>query len=370
MEINFGLEKDMPSASQKSDKRYPSLDGLRFLLAFWVAMSHFGVFPLFAGADTSRKASWLLVHGWDSLFYGLPAVIVFFVISGFCIHLPFRNCEALSIGKYYARRYTRILVPVIGALAVYRSVGQKMHLWGEHSILWESVLWSLLCEEIYYFVYPFLLHFRRKFGWVSIIAPAMLLSIILAATRFSAESFHDLGPLKTAAVLYPAWLLGCVLAEGAEQLSASSSRTKIVAWRFLAWFGCWAVCMLHFHSPLKYTQTCMWFGVLAFYWIKHEIAYAKTYSPPKWMVWAGAWSYSLYLMHAPALATVQRFHLVILGPLVDWIAVMAFVCVYSYIFYLVIERPSHQFSRRIDIRSSANSKQQLTDPGVSGSPIY
>jgi hypothetical protein len=47
----------------------------------------------------------------------------------------------------------------------------------------------------------------------------MLLSIILAATRISAESFHDLGPVKTAAALYPAWLLGCVLAEGAEQLS-------------------------------------------------------------------------------------------------------------------------------------------------------
>src|SRR6516162_9002412 len=105
--------KDLPSISMRTrrERRHDSLDALRFLLAFWVAVSHFEVFPLFAGVDTGNKLGRLLVHGWSTLFYGLPAVIVFFVISGFCIHLPFRHFETLSIGKYYARRYTRILVP-------------------------------------------------------------------------------------------------------------------------------------------------------------------------------------------------------------------------------------------------------------------
>jgi peptidoglycan/LPS O-acetylase OafA/YrhL len=320
-------------------------------------VSHFEVFPLFAGVDTGNKLGRLLVHGWSTLFYGLPAVIVFFVISGFCIHLPFRHFETLSIGKYYARRYTRILVPVAGALAVYWLVGQKIQFWGEHSILWESVLWSLLCEEIYYFVYPLLLYVRQKYNWLVIIAPLMLLSVILGATKPNAESFHDFGPLKTAMMLYPVWLLGCVLAEQVERPSVLPSKKRIVGWRLLAWFGCWAVCILHFHSPIRNMQTSMWFGVIAYFWIKNEIAYGNATSPPKWMAWAGAWSYSLYLMHGPALEILRRLQLPYLGPLVNWILTMAFVCFYSYVFYLLIERPSHQFARRIRVIGATKPKR-------------
>ena len=88
--------------------------------------------------------------------FGTPAVIVFFVISGFCIHLPYRGDGKMQVGRYYLRRYTRILIPVAAAVGIYRSVGQQFVFWGEHSILWQSPLWSLLCEEIYYALYPLL----------------------------------------------------------------------------------------------------------------------------------------------------------------------------------------------------------------------
>jgi peptidoglycan/LPS O-acetylase OafA/YrhL len=100
--------------------RYPVLDALRFFLAFWVVMAHFGIFPLFAGVNGATFVGRTLVHGWSSIVFGTPAVIGFFVISGFCIHLPFRNNAKLETGRYYARRYTRILIPLIGALFVSR----------------------------------------------------------------------------------------------------------------------------------------------------------------------------------------------------------------------------------------------------------
>lgn len=354
--------KDRPSNAKNGEKHYPSVDALRFLLAFWVAVSHFDVFPLFAGVDTSRKFGWLLTHGWSTLFYGLPAVIVFFVISGFCIHLPFHNFERLSIGKYYARRYIRILIPVGGALIIYWTVGEKIRFLGQHSILWESVMWSLLCEEIYYFIYPLLLYLRQRFGWVVIITPLMVLSVALSATQPKAESFHDFGPFKTAAVLYPVWLLGCVLAEEVDRLPAFQSRRRILGWRLFAWFGCWVVCILHFHSPIRYMQTCMWFGVLAYFWVRNEIAYGKLTSPPRWMVWAGAWSYSLYLLHGPALQTLRRLNLPFLGPLMNWVITMIFVCVYSYVFYLLVERPSHQLARKIRVLEGL--QQSLAGPAI------
>jgi peptidoglycan/LPS O-acetylase OafA/YrhL len=81
-------------------KRYPILDALRFVFAFWVVMDHFGPFPLFANADTSVPAVWLLSHTYPTLVCGIGAVMGFFVISGFCIHLPFRNGKALAVARF------------------------------------------------------------------------------------------------------------------------------------------------------------------------------------------------------------------------------------------------------------------------------
>src|SRR5271169_5826452 len=130
------LRRGRPMISERN--RYPVLDALRFILALWVAIGHYGVFPLFAGADQSSSLGRFLTHAWSSIVFGTPAVIVFFVISGFCIHLPFRAKTKLPVARFYLRRYTRILIPVIGALLVYRLDGAKLHFWGEHSILWQS----------------------------------------------------------------------------------------------------------------------------------------------------------------------------------------------------------------------------------------
>src|ERR1700689_1513175 len=115
------------------NRRYPILDALRFFLAFWVTMGHLGIIPLFgASADATTKLGRLVVHGWNSIAFVTPAVLGFFIISGFCIHLPFRNNEKLWIGRFYARRYTRILVPVIAALVIWRFAGVDQGLLGQH----------------------------------------------------------------------------------------------------------------------------------------------------------------------------------------------------------------------------------------------
>ncbi len=59
------------------------------MLALWVTIGHYEAFPLFAGVNEATPVGRFLVHAWQSIVFGTPAVIVFFVISGFCIHLPF-----------------------------------------------------------------------------------------------------------------------------------------------------------------------------------------------------------------------------------------------------------------------------------------
>lgn len=334
----------------KKESRYAILDALRFILAFWVVMGHFGVFPLFAGADTSTRFGHLLVHGWSSLVFGTPAVIGFFVISGFCIHLPFRHDEKMLVGHYYARRYTRILIPLVGAVAAFKLLGNQQPLFtGRHAILWNSILWSLFCEEIYYAVYPAVRLLRRRFGWTPILAVIFTASAFAAAMHLHASDWSEDGPLQTALILFPVWLLGCILAEQVERLPPVTSADGIWKWRFCTWAGSWICEMLHFKAHIYYTITMIPFGVLAYFWIKRELACSATAKPLNWLVAAGTWSYSLYLFHEPAEIIFSKLPIPNFGFSLNWCARTAFMLALSYLFYLAIERPSHRAARRIRV---------------------
>jgi len=328
---------------------YRILDALRFVLALWVAIGHYAIFPLFAGADATTGFMGLLARGWNTVVFGTPAVIVFFVISGFCIHLPFIGNEKLSIGRYYLRRYTRILIPVAGALCVYRLFGQRLILWGEHSVLWESPLWSLACEEIYYAAYPLLRWLRNRFGWKKFLPPVFLAGVAAAATHPRLVSWHDFGPFGTALILLPVWLLGCLLAEQSAALDPRRSAIRIWGWRFLIWLGSWTVEMLHFKAHIPYTQTLIWFGVLAYYWVREEIAYCKHREPNRFLALAGAWSYSLYLVHVQGMELFGYLRLPNLGYILNWTGTMVFSLGFAFLFYLLVERPSHQLARKVQV---------------------
>ncbi len=330
----------------KTEVRYPVLDALRFCLAFWVVMGHFGVFPLFAGIDMATGYGRNLVHGWRSLVWGIPAVVGFFIISGFCIHLPFRNQEKLSTGRYYARRYIRILVPVAAAIAITRLTGDRMAIFGKHSVLWNSVLWSLFCEEIYYAVYPLARSIRRRFGWTVLLTPAFLLAAVVGLSCPNALDGSALGAVETAVILYPVWLLGCVLAEQSDRLPALDSAWSIWGWRLLAWFGSWLCEMLHFKGGISVTQAMLCFGVLAYFWIRKEIEHSKHHEAWVPLASAGLWSYSLYLIHIPAIRFLNDLSLPGLGYILDWCVSIAFILGLSYLFYQCVERPSHRLARK------------------------
>jgi peptidoglycan/LPS O-acetylase OafA/YrhL len=331
----------------KNQGRYFILDALRFFLALWVTMGHFGVFPLFAGLDTATGFGRLLQHGWSSLVWGVPAVIGFFVISGFCIHLPFRRDGPFPVGRYYARRYIRILVPVAAALLIARLLGDRHPIIGPHSILWNSVLWSLACEEIYYAAYPLARFVRNRSSWGMLLVPTFLVGAILAALRPEALDGTALGTVEGAVILFPVWLLGCVLAEQSDHLTTLESPWVIWRWRFLAWFGSWICELLHFKGKISLTELMLWFGILAYFWIKKELAYSKLHHPWAPLAAAGLWSYSLYLMHPQAMALLRKLRFPSLGYILDWCLSMVFILAIAYGFYLLVERPSHRLARSI-----------------------
>jgi peptidoglycan/LPS O-acetylase OafA/YrhL len=332
-------------------RHYPILDALRFALAFWVVLDHFGLPPMFAGADESHLIVRSLSHGYRSVASGQAAVMCFFVISGFCIHLPFRKGKKLSVGRFYARRYIRILIPVMAGVLIFRLAGNHRPLLGTGSVWWNSVLWSLLCEEIYYAVYPAMLWFLRKFGWTWLLVPAFASSITLALSRTHSRGWEEFGPLQTAAILYPVWILGCLLAEQSESLAPAILASEIWKWRFVVW-ACSGICeMMNFKAGIYFPQTMMWFGVVAYFWLRRELAFdlnrRGVSDLTRLLMAGGGWSYSLYLMHLPVMTIFDRLKIPNFGPLMNWCISIFFVLVCSYVFYLVIERPAHQLARKV-----------------------
>ena len=343
----------------KKSGRFPILDALRIVLAWSVTYDHLGVFPLFGAVDKGAGLIHILARGWRTLVWGPPAVIGFFVISGFCIHLPFCREERLDVGRYYARRYLRILVPVAAAVWINRAVGNHQAIFGTDSVLWHSVLWSLICEELYYAVYPAVRLVQRRFGWFALLAPVFLTGTITSLLYPNCLDGSILGVFKTSVVYFPIWLLGCLLAEQSGRLAAIDSPWIIWKWRCLAWFGSWVCEMLHFHGKLSRETVLLAFGLLAYFWIRQEVAYGLRARPSALLAWGGLWSYSLYLMHGPASEIVGKLPVPDFGLYANWFVFYGLVLGISYLFYCCVERPSHQFARKIRLTSASSAARPV-----------
>lgn len=352
------------SGSLAKQERYSALDALRFILATWVAIGHLGPFPWFTNPNESGRLIHLMDRGLNTVVWGMPAVMAFFVISGFCIHMPFRDRDHVPLLRFYGRRYLRVTVPMFIALGILYALVPTRPLWGAHSVFWESTLWSLLIEEIYYAVYPLMRRVLKRFGWTPVLSVSFVASIVTASCFPKALDWNDLGPLLTAVVLYPVWLLGCKLSERAPSLGAQRmSRAQIWRWRLAAWVVMWIAELMNFHLHVSQVHTMVFLGAFAALWIRQEITYSRHTDPPRWLASAGAWSYSLYLIH-PAVFTV--YAMVLPGgfsehPRGGWLQTMAMTFVASYAFYLLVERPSHLLARRIRLWPSRTPSLVETD---------
>jgi peptidoglycan/LPS O-acetylase OafA/YrhL len=71
-------------------------------------------------------------------------------------------------------------------------------------------------------------------------------------------------------------------------------------------------------------------------------------SPPiKLLEWAGKWSYSLYLVHGLILVLYKGHNVVPYETILEWLILLLSMLIASYIFYLIIEKPSHILAYRV-----------------------
>jgi peptidoglycan/LPS O-acetylase OafA/YrhL len=344
------------STEKKFRQIVRGLDTIRCLCAFWVVMGHCGVPPMLKGLDESSRIGFIIQAIYANLWTGPSAVIVFFVISGFCIHYPQANQSKIAnLPVYFLRRYLRIGIPLIAATLISPFVKMYMPLFSD------SILWSLAAELIYYSIYPIILNIRQKFriSWTQIIFVSFIAALLVASTNAGADGYPVFGLGLNWLLGLPCWLLGVQLAEKV----ASDNEPKpqnIWFWRMGVWGASTVLSVLRFHSPIGYPWTLNFFAILVSFWLLQEIRLYKHETPPKLLEWIGTWSYSIYLIHTLAQQLWNMMPHDNLGYFLNWLTNMTFLLACSYAFAVLVEFPSHRLTKSLGRRLTAWQKTTAT----------
>lgn len=317
-------------------ERIDRLDAIRFVAAVWVAISH-GALPL--RSLFSDPIARLIAGGFESTFSGVSAVMVFFIVSGLCIHLPNADAGSLPVAKFLVRRYARIGVPLIVILYVTPLVGARAE--AKNS----AVLWSVYAELVYYSIYPVLFYAAKRWGWSPLVMISGFGSVCLTALNLDFTNVWEFGWLTWLWGL-PIWLCGCLLAESLSTGALREISGPILAWRAAAWGGGAMATFALFHSPIRIGDpvSMLVFSFVAYCWLSKELRDpARTW---QWLRGCGAASYSLYLVHSVVLGGLEE-HLHSVEPIANVLFRCAGVAIGAYVFYKLVEAPSHAAARRL-----------------------
>lgn len=361
-------------------RHYPELDSLRGLAASVVVLGHFvNLWPV---ASLSPLSRFLLEDVFRFLFNGGCSVVLFFLLSGFVLTLPFKRESELAYGTFALRRIARIYLPYLGALLLALAGDKLFHQPLEvspwFSQTWTAPLtpglilnhlllignydtaqvntafWSLVVEMRLSLLFPLLciplLRWSRTFAIVSMTVLAIANAALphFALHRLSAVSFRNASDMSLGVVCFAAGILLARWLEPAQALwgrapAAARGLFLVLSFVLLEWSG--KLASLHFADLAESAGTiaggC---GVLVAVLCWHRAGTVLNHRLPAWL---GRVSYSLYLVHATVLfALVHLFfgRLTRLALLAPYLALSMAVAT---LFFIVVERPCITLSRNI-----------------------
>jgi len=315
--------------------------------------------------------------------FGYIGVFLFFVISGFCIHLQWArgraNNEAprISFGSFWKRRIRRLYPPYLIAIALFlglsaASIGVNvthffiydvvLHLLMLHNLdphtcySINGVFWTLAIEEQLYLAYFILLFLRKRGGW------AITLTICLLA-RLSWMIFSHVVWLKTgigvpvpeaAASHWFTWALGAIAVEawfgiiklprwtnsltlaatlivGASAISQFlPSIPKDTIWHDFSWFVMHPMWGVGFFIVVNRTV------VAEDSWLRKQ----KLPSVISLFATLGVFSYSIYLTHELTIMQSWRWSISGMGQIQNvFLIVIPATILFAWIFFWFCERP-------------------------------
>lgn len=373
-----------PMVTASNQPRLEYIDGLRALAALWVALHHV--------VETSVPSEMLKIPVLGpvvaSLFLGQFPVMLFLMLSGFCLYYPYvRKSAQPEFSGYLAflrRRWTRIAPPFLWAgafclpLAAFPAlqVGKwadvgtlDLDVIASHLLLLHNLIpthaakidypmWSIGLEWQLYLLFPLMVWAFRYFGAIQTLGATLLIAAAIRATYrqlpmplsavlrdgpFSYLEIFAVGMLAAALTiqrrsLLPNWALALIVIAGLAVVRLGSGNGLV---HDLATAAAFFAVLLLAHNPA---------GVVA-----------RVLSL-KWLVAIGIFSYSIYLVHAPLLH-LSWFVLRRLGLSDDLnfviLAVVALplIVIVSYYFHCLFERPFMRLPSKALMTPAASSTQ-------------
>lgn len=331
-------------------RRFIGIDKARAFAALFVVWGHI-LNPVLPSLANKMPSNFGAIGDFvPYLFPGTPAVIVFFVISGFCIHYPYTN-RSLPFWQFWLARWVRILPSLLVALLAVKIVGIPKINFSDGVILW-----SIICELMYYTLYPGFFIISRTMSWKKQFYFALAVSSILVFTRGNhKEGFFldiakndDFGPYLNWLVALPSWLAGCVLAENIKSQNVKSPLMNVIYWRILIVFSASFLMWPPINEVFGCYPGLNAFSLLVFFWLSAEISVES--QKPSVFAKVGKWSYSLYLFHLIILIYLLRLFKSFdisnqLNETLERLLALPFVLLGSYLAYVLVEKKFHHYAR-------------------------
>ncbi len=334
------------------------------------------------------------VGGWEAwlpqvtsyvVHFAFAGIYLFFVISGFCIHLFWARGRAAGVHEpkidfftFWKRRVRRLYPPYFAALALYLcylAYKTPVHVTGAY--VWDVVLhlfmlhnldlhttytingafWTLAIEEQLYLAYFLLLFLRIRYGWTRTLVLCFSARVVwlVVGHVLSASLGVHIPVTEAAATNWFIWALGALSVEAALGI------TKLPAWCFkLSAAGLALGCAMGLAQFLPMLDQTGWihdigwlvmhpawgvgFFVLVNYAVAAEQRWRQRSSPVPRLIPAlasvGLISYSLYLTHSFVIMHwywfgFTRFHILTISVLIMTPLSVAF----AWLFFRLCERP-------------------------------
>jgi len=369
--------------------RLQSIDALRGLAALGVVLYH--------AISQTQKAVPHNLFQWPVKLvqflssYGYIGVFLFFVISGFCIHLQWAKSRAeggersIQFGSFWRRRIRRLYPPYLIAFALFMLMAALttginltpffaydvvMHLLMLHNLdphtcyTINGVFWTLAIEEQLYLAYFLLLFLRKRWGWGTTLAVCAMARVGWFFFSHAVWVWTGLGvPVpEAAAVHWFTWALGAIAVEAAFGI------VRLPRWCRNLWIGGAAIILASaISSVLPNTQKDtlphdlawmlmhpLWgfgFFVLVNRVVSAEYAWFRQLREPgairrlvaKGVTAAatvGVFSYSLYLTHELVIMQSWSFTIKELPLMVNALVIVVPATIaFAWLFFRFCERP-------------------------------
>ncbi len=392
--------------SPEQNERFTVLDSLRGLAALAVVFWHLALTLLDAPAGSPYRLGAELTGYWRlsplyPLMAGREAVIIFFILSGFVLSLPWVRGGRVPYGPYFIKRVCRIYLPYLATVALtflaYALLGgqvvPELGAWfntpwqrdpsaaevANYALLvgsfehepYNIVIWSLVHEMRVSLLFPLLMLPVMRWRWP--VTLAVFLGVSALGTLLSATVARGTDYAGTLHYLV-FFVVGALLAK---------HRNEVVAWwqgrsRLLHLFLGMTAFMLYayarvlssfWNAPrLAWDAEDLLVGVGAVVLILWLLASSRAQRVMEWppLVFLGRISYSLYLLHLLVLFALVRIASPALSVYLLLPAALVLSIGLAWLSYRAVELPSMRLGKYLASPRPQRYTEVWLEPAKSG----